>query len=74
LRNATTGKIVPANASTHKKKNNHRVPPLGVVLLSKKYNPPQPSIIKIMAAGRNDETAGGAFDDMFPRSQSPVLL
>jgi hypothetical protein len=58
LRNAITGRLVPVNASTLRKKNNHLGPTVGMVRFTKKYRPPQPRAARIMAAGINFLTGG----------------
>jgi len=62
LRNATIGNIVPVTAKTVKKKNNHRGPTVGIVVIVKAINPPQPMIKRIKAAGRKFATRGEVLD------------
>ena len=58
LRKATIGKAVPVKAKTHKKKNNHRGPTVGIVFWIKRNNPPQPKIAKMNAVGKNELIEG----------------
>ena len=64
LRKATPGKAVPVSARTHKKKNNHRGPTVGMVLWKRRNKPPQPKITKMMVVGRNELTGGVVRDSI----------